>query len=454
MTARILVVDDEDSQRKIILDVLSHADYEVLQASGVTEACKRIEEDGPDLIITDLRMEDGTGMEVLAEAKRLAPATEVVVMTAYGSIEGAVTAMREGAYDYLEKPFDRDSLLACVNKALEHKRLKEENIELRGLVTSRYSLGGIVGSSSKMAEVFKIIERSVPVISTVLIQGESGTGKELVARSIHYSGPRKKGPLIAVNCAAVPENLIESELFGHEKGSFTGATSSKKGKFESADGGTIFLDEIGDMSLDLQAKLLRVLQEMKIERVGGNRLIPVDVRVLAATNKDLEKEVAEGNFRNDLFFRINVIVIDIPPLRERKEDIPPLIDHFRAKLAKKFQREYPILDPAVVDQFMTYPWPGNIRELENILERLLVLAENDIINLSDLPENLLAPRIAEEQLEDMTLPEEGISMEEVEKKLINEALARTNGHILKASKLLGMTYKTLQYRIRKHDIQL
>jgi two-component system NtrC family response regulator len=393
-------------------------------------------------------------MDVLAEAKRLAPSAEVVVMTAYGSIEGAVTAMREGAYDYLEKPFDRDSLLVCVGKALEHKQLKEENVELRDLVTSRYSLGGIVGSSSKMAEVFKLIERSVPVISTVLVQGESGTGKELVARSIHYSGPRKKGPFIAVNCAAVPENLIESELFGHEKGAFTGATNSKKGKFESADGGTIFLDEIGDMSLDLQAKLLRVLQEMKIERVGGNQLIPIDVRVLAATNKDLVQQVAEGAFRDDLFFRINVVVIDVPPLRERKEDIPPLIEHFREKLAKKFQREYPRLDSAVVDQLMAYQWPGNIRELENTLERLLVLAEGDVINLCDLPENLLAPRIDEELLEDMTLPEEGISMEEVEKKLINEALARTNGHILKASKLLGMTYKTLQYRIRKHDINL
>jgi Nif-specific regulatory protein len=332
--------------------------------------------------------------------------------------------------------------------------LTEENIELRGLVASRYSLGGIVGSSDKMAEVFKLIERSVPVISTVLIQGESGTGKELVARSIHFTGPRKKGPFIAVNCAAVPENLIESELFGHEKGAFTGATNSKKGKFESADGGTIFLDEIGDMSLDVQAKLLRVLQEMKIERVGGNRLIPVDVRVLAATNKDLVSEVSAKNFRDDLFFRINVIVIEVPPLRARKEDIPPLIDHFRDKLAKKFQREYPSLDPAVVDQFMAYQWPGNIRELENTLERLLVLAENDVIELSDLPENLLAPRIAEDQLEDMTLPEEGISMEQVERKLIEEALERTNGHILKASKLLGMTYKTLQYRIKKHDIIL
>lgn len=452
MTAKILVVDDEDSQRKIILDVLTHAEYVVSQASGVAEACLKIKEDAYDLIITDLKMEDGTGMDVLAEAGRIAPATTTVVMTAYGSIEGAVNAMREGAYDYLEKPFDRDALLVCVQKALEHKRLKEENIELRGLVKIRYSLGGIVGTSQKMAEVFKLIERSVPVVSTVLIQGESGTGKELVARSIHYTGPRKGGPFIAVNCAAVPEHLIESELFGHEKGAFTGATSSKKGKFESAHGGTIFLDEIGDMSRDLQAKLLRVLQEMKIERVGGNSLIPVDARVLVATNKNLEEEVGRGNFRDDLFFRINVIVINIPPLRERKEDIPPLVDHFQKKLAEKFQREYPRLDPAVIDQFMEYHWPGNIRELENTLERLLVLAESEAVGLADLPENILAPRIAEEQLEEMSLPENGISMEEVEKKLINEALARTNGHILRASKLLGMTYKTLQYRIKKHGI--
>jgi DNA-binding NtrC family response regulator len=454
MTARILVVDDEDSQRKIIIDVLSHADYTVAQASGVGEALRQLETNSFDLVITDLKMEDGTGMEVLAEAKQFTPDAEVVVMTAYGSIEGAVEAMRKGAHDYLTKPFDREVLLVSVRKALEHKRLKEENIELRDLVASRFSLGGIVGVSEKMQHVFRLVERSIPAPSTVLIQGESGTGKELIARSIHFTGPRKKNPFVAVNCAAVPENLIESELFGHEKGAFTGAVSSKKGKFEIADKGTIFLDEIGDMSFDLQAKLLRVLQEMKIERVGGNELIPVSVRVLAATNKNLEEEVSKGNFRDDLFFRLNVIVIDIPPLRERKEDIPPLIDHFKKKLSQKFQRDYPRLDPAVVDQFVTYHWPGNVRELENTLERLLVLAENDVIELSHLPGNIVSPQVAVEDLEGLSLPDEGISFEEVEKKLICDALARTNGHILKASKLLGMTYKTLQYRIKKHDISI
>ncbi len=451
---KILVVDDEDSQRRIIVDVLAKAEFDVMQASGASEAVRRMEEEHLDLIITDLRMEDGGGMDVLAEAKRLAPDTEVVVMTAYGSIESAVEAMRQGAYDYLTKPFDRDVLLVTVQKALEHKRLREENLELRELVKSRYSLVGIIGTSEEMQEVFKLVEKSIPVASTVLIQGESGTGKELVARSIHFDGPRKKNPFVAVNCAAVPENLIESELFGHEKGAFTGAVQKKQGKFELADGGTIFLDEIGDMSLELQAKLLRVLQEMQIERVGGTGLIPVDVRVLAATNKNLEEEVASGNFRDDLFFRLNVIVIDIPPLRARKKDIPPLIDYFQKKLSQKFQRAYPALDSAVVDQFMAYHWPGNIRELENTLERLLVLADKERIELSDLPENLLAPRIAIEELEELRLPKEGISMEDVEKKLILEALARTNGHILRASKLLGMTYKTLQYRIKKYDINV
>ena len=454
MTVRILVVDDEDSQRKIILDVLSRADYEVSEAAGVAEACRKIQEKNLDLIITDLRMDDGSGMEVLAEAKRLVPDTDVVVMTAYGSIESAVRAMREGAYDYLTKPFDNNTLLVAVQKALEHKRLREENVELRELVTSRFSLGEIVGASPGMQKVFNLIEKSLPVASTVLIQGESGTGKELVARSIHFNGHRKKGSFVAVNCAAVPENLIESELFGHEKGAFTGAVHSKKGKFEMADGGTIFLDEIGDMSLDLQAKLLRVLQEMKIERVGGNKLIPVDVRVLAATNKNLQEEVSNGAFRNDLFFRLNVIVIDIPPLREREKDIPPLIDHFQKKLSDKFQRQYPAMGPAIVDRFIAYHWPGNIRELENTLERLLVLTDKDTINVSDLPEYLLAPRPEAGEPVGMSLPEEGISIEEVEKKLIHEALARTNGHILKASKLLGMTYKTLQYRIRKYGIAL
>jgi len=453
MEPKILVVDDEDSQRLVIVDVLARANYQVVQASGAGEAACRMEESNPDLILTDLKMQDGSGMDVLDEAKRLAPDAEVVVMTAYGSIESAVEAMRQGAFNYMTKPFDRDVLLVAVQKALEHKRLREENIELRELVKTRYSLAGIIGASEEMQEVFKFVEKSIPVVSTVLIQGESGTGKELVARSIHFGGPRKKKSFVAVNCAAVPETLIESELFGHEKGAFTGAFQAKQGKFEIADGGTIFLDEIGDMSRELQAKLLRVLQERKIERVGGTKVVPVDVRVLAATNKNLLDEVKKGSFRDDLFFRLNVIVIDIPPLRARTEDIPPLIDHFQKKLTQKFQKDYPPLDPAVVDQFMVYHWPGNVRELENTLERLLVLADKKKIELSDLPENLFALRIAAEELEGLQLPKEGISMEEVEKKLITEALARTKGHILQASKLLGMTYKTLQYRIKKHGIK-
>ncbi|MBI5118427.1 sigma-54-dependent Fis family transcriptional regulator [Candidatus Poribacteria bacterium] len=452
--AKILVVDDGDTQRQIISDVLTRAKYGVAQASSTAEAIEEVTQNHLDLIITDLKMEDGNGIDVLREAKRLSPETEVIVMTAYGSIESAVEAMREGAHDYITKPFDKDVLLVSVQRALEHKRLREENIELRELVETRFTLGGIVGASPKIQKLFRLVERSIPVNSTVLIQGESGTGKELVARSIHYNGPRKTNPFIAVNCAAVPENLIESELFGHEKGAFTGAIQTKKGKFELADGGTIFLDEIGDMSLDLQAKLLRVLQEMQIERVGGTELIPIDVRVIAATNKNLEQEVAKEQFREDLFFRLNVILIEIPPLRERLEDIPPLIDHFQKKLSAKFQRKYPAMDPVVVDKLMEYYWPGNVRELENTLERLLVLTDKERIEVSDLPRNVLMPQIATQQLEGMRLPEEGLSIEDVEKKLICDALARTGGHILKASKLLGMTYKTLQYRIKKYDIRL
>ncbi len=452
--AKILVVDDEDAQRQIISDVLSRAKYDVTQASGTIEAVEQIEKDRLDLIITDLKMEDGNGIDVLRGAKQVSPETEVIVMTAYGSIESAVEAMRQGAHDYITKPFDKEVLLVSVQRALEHKQLRQENLELRELVETRFNLGNIVGTSEKMQKIFRLIERSIPVNSTVLIQGESGTGKELVARSIHFNGPRKKNPFVAVNCAAVPENLIESELFGHEKGAFTGAIQTKKGKFELADGGTIFLDEIGDMSMELQAKLLRVLQEMKIERVGGTELISVDVRVIAATNKNLEREVAKGNFREDLFFRLNVIVVDIPPLRERKEDVPPLIDFFKRKLSQEFQRRYPVLDSAVIDKFVAYHWPGNVRELENTLERLLVLTDKDKIAVDDLPRSLLAPQAAAEQLPGVRLPEEGLSIEEVEKKLICEALARTGGHILKASKLVGMTYKTLQYRIKKYDIKV
>jgi len=453
--ARILVVDDEDAQRQIIADVLSHAHYDVVQASGSSEAAGCLEREELDIVITDLKMQDGTGLDVLSEVKRTSPETEVIVMTAYGSIESAVEAMREGAYDYITKPFNKDALLVSVRRALEHRDLREENLQLRELVKTRFTTGNIVGAGKKMQRLFRLMEKSIPVNSTVLIQGESGTGKELVARSIHFDGPRKDKPFVAVNCAAVPENLIESELFGHEKGAFTGAVQTKKGKFEISHEGTIFLDEIGDMSLDLQAKLLRVLQEMKIERVGGTDLIPIDVRVIAATNKNLEQEVQKGNFREDLFFRLNVIVIEIPPLRERQEDIPLLIDHFKKKLSHEFQRPYPAIDPAVIDRFMTYHWPGNVRELENTLERLLVLTDKNKVDVSDLPRNLAYPQVVcAQELDGICLPEEGVSIDDVQKKLICEALSKTNGHILKASKLLGMTYKTLQYRIKKYGITL
>jgi DNA-binding NtrC family response regulator len=451
--ARVLVVDDEEAQRQIIADVLARARYEVTQASGATEAVRELQEDSLDLIITDLRMPDGGGMDILNEAKRVSPETEVIVMTAYGTIESAVEAMRHGAYDYITKPFNKDVLLVSVRRALEHKQLRQENLQLRELVKTRLTTGNIIGSSQKMQKLFRLMEKSIPVTSTVLIQGESGTGKELVARSIHFNGPRRNKPFVAVNCAAVPENLIESELFGHERGAFTGAIQTKKGKFELADEGTIFLDEIGDMSLDLQAKLLRVLQEMKIERVGGTDLIAIDVRVIAATNKDLEQEAQKGNFREDLFFRLNVIVIEIPPLRERIEDLPLLIDHFKKKLSDEFQRKYPPVEPAVVDRLMAYHWPGNVRELENTLERLLVLTDKNKIEVSDLPKNLCYPQAAcAQELEGIQLPDEGVCIDDVEKKLICDALSKTNGHILKASRLLGMTYKTLQYRIKKYDI--
>jgi DNA-binding NtrC family response regulator len=452
---RVLVVDDEDAQREIIADVLLRAHYEVDQANGAKEAVEFLKSNGLDLIITDLKMLDGTGIDVLNEAKQFSPETEVIVMTAYGSIESAVEAMRKGAYDYITKPFDKGVLLVSVQRALEHKQLRQENLQLRELVKTRFTTGSIVGASGKMQKLFRLMEKSIPVTSTVLIQGESGTGKELVARSIHLNGPRRNKPFIAVNCAAVPENLIESELFGHEKGAFTGAIQTKKGKFEVSNEGTIFLDEIGDMSLDLQAKLLRVLQEMKIERVGGTDLIPIDVRVIAATNKNLEQEVQKGNFREDLFFRLNVIVLEIPPLRERKEDIPLLVRHFEKKLSDEFQREYPPFDPAVIDRFMAYHWPGNVRELENTLERLLVLTDKNRIEVSDLPRSLAYPQATcSQELEGITLPDEGLCMDDVERKLICEALTKTNGHILRASKLLGMTYKTLQYRIKKYEIDI
>ncbi|NIA15190.1 MAG: AAA domain-containing protein, partial [Nitrospiraceae bacterium] len=354
-----------------------------------------------------------------------------------------------GAVDYLGKPFDKDELLVVVDKAVEHADLRRQNRQLRELVSDAAALGNIIGQAAGMQRVFDITRRAVHVNSTVLIQGESGTGKELIARHIHFAGPRAQKPFIVMNCAAIPESLVESELFGHEKGAFTGADVSRSGKFEAADGGTLFLDEIGDMQLESQAKLLRVLQDGIVERVGASETRKVDVRVIVATNRELEKRIAEGTFRQDLYYRLDVIRIDLPPLRGRIQDLPLLVAHFREKLAAKLGKPVPAIASDVIDAMGRYRWPGNVRELENALEQTFILCDAATITVDDLPEKLRQPRPAPSA---MSLPPGGVVLEDLEQDLIRQALERSGGRVKEAAELLGLSYKTLQYRLKKHDI--
>jgi DNA-binding NtrC family response regulator len=371
------------------------------------------------------------------------------MMTAHGSVRTAVQAMREGAADYLEKPFDKDELLLVLQRALERTALHAENQRLRALVKQEVSLGNIIGDSQTMCEVFQRTTRATQVQSTVLILGESGTGKELIARHIHFEGPRSKKPFIVVNCAAIPDTLVESELFGHEKGSFTGADSARAGKFEAAHGGTIFLDEIGDMPLDAQAKLLRVLQDGLVERVGSNEPRKVDVRVIVATNRNLGKRVEEGSFRQDLYYRLEVLVVSLPPLRDRLNDLPLLVKHFREKLGKKLGMSPPTVGPEIIEAFKRHAWPGNVRELEHTLEQCFVLATGAELRPEDLPEKIRKPA---PQAGGYLLPPNGIILEDLEQDLIRQAMERTGGRLKEAADLLGVTYKTLQYRLKKHEI--
>ncbi|HOZ45123.1 MAG TPA: sigma-54 dependent transcriptional regulator [Candidatus Hydrogenedentes bacterium] len=449
MKPRILITEDDDVQREVIVDILRLADYDVAGAASAPEAVAALENEPYDLLVTDMRMPGMDGLELLRKAKRLRPEMEAVVMTAYATVETAVTAMKEGAADYLAKPFDKEELLIVVGRVLEHGTLLRQNRQLRELVSTAVALGNIVGESPVMQRVFEVTRRAIPVDSTVLIQGESGTGKELVARHIHFEGPRRRKPFIVVNCAAIPDNLVESELFGHEKGAFTGAEAAREGKFEIADGGTLFLDEIGDMELGSQAKLLRVLQDGVVERVGSSRPKTVNVRVIVATNRDLRARVRNGQFREDLYFRLDVLPINLPPLRERIEDLPLLISHFRRKLADKLGRPVPALGPDALDAMRRYRWPGNVRELENTLEQLFILSDGDILGVRDLPEKL---RDIEPTAGPFRLPAGGLVLEELEEDLIRQALDRSGGRIKEAAELLGLTYKTLQYRLKKHDI--
>ena len=449
MPHRILITEDDQVQRDIIADILIKEGQDVSAAPSARAALDVIETESFDLLLTDLRMPEMDGLELLREARRRRPEMDVVLMTAHATVKTAITALREGASDYLEKPFDKDELLIIVDRVLQQRGLREENRQLRQLVSDSAALGNIIGESSPMRAVFDIVRRAVPLQTTVLIQGESGTGKELVARHIHFNGPRKSKPFIVVNCAAIPDTLVESELFGHEKGAFTGAEKSREGKFETAHGGTIFLDEIGDMALASQAKLLRVLQDGVVERVGAAKPRPVDVRVIAATNRDLRERVDEGTFREDLFYRLDVLNITIPPLRDRIDDLPVLVGHFREKISKRIGKPAAEISADAFERMRRYRWPGNVRELENTLEQLFILTDAAMITLEHLPAKL---RDAEPSPGGFHLPPGGLVLEDLEQDLIRQALQRSGGRIKEAAELLGLSYKTLQYRLKKHEI--
>jgi DNA-binding NtrC family response regulator len=444
---RVLIVDDEAAQREMAGGFLRKQGFDVALAAGGPEALEVLRREPVGLLLTDYRMPGMSGLELVAEARRLNPELPVVVMTAYGSIENAVAAMKAGAYDYLTKPIHLEALLHLVRKAHERERLLVENRELKERLHGRYRLEGIVAESGKMQEALSIVHRVAPSTATVLIRGESGTGKELIAQAIHYQSPRAEGPLVKVNCAALPETLLESELFGHVRGAFTGAVADKPGRFEAAHGGTVFLDEIGDVSPAVQAKLLRVLQEKEFERVGSNRPVKVDVRVVAATNQDLDAAVREKQFREDLYFRLNVVSIPIPPLRERREDILPLAEAFLKKYAAENDKPIRGLTREARHALLAYEYPGNVRELENAVERAVVLTRSDAIDLEDLPlafhDAVAAP--AEAPQAD-SLPGQ---LEALERRLIEDALARAGGVQTRAAELLGIGERALRYKLHK-----
>lgn len=448
----ILIVDDEKGQRDILNLILKKEGYDVVDVPGVREALVQLERREFELIMTDLKMQGQGGMELLETVLAGDPQQCVIMMTAHGSVDSAVEAMRKGAFDYLEKPLERDGLLLTLRRAFERISLVRENRVLQKRIDSIKTIPNMQGEHPKMKEVFRVVAKIAPSNSTVLIVGESGTGKELIARAIHEGSPRRDKPFMAINCAAIPDTLIESELFGHEKGSFTGANAREIGIFEAAEGGTVFLDEIGEMNVAMQAKLLRAIQEKEIRRVGGKVNIPLDVRIVSATNKELEQEIKKGAFREDLFYRLNVIRINLPPLRERGSDIKTLAEFFLEKYSKEAGITLDGISKAALKLLMNYSWPGNVRQLESVIERSVLMAESNYIEPEDLPAEITAVGLLAGGIP-FDLPPEGIAFEELEKGLIIKAMERADWVIGKAAPLLGMSYKTLQYRLDKFAIE-
>ncbi|MGB9711318.1 MAG: sigma-54-dependent transcriptional regulator [Thermodesulfovibrio sp.] len=446
----ILIIDDEQLQREILQTILSEEGYNVYTASCLEEAKEIIGKVLPDIILTDLKLGTQNGIEILNSLPEEPFKPAVIVITAFGTISSAVDAIKKGAFDYLTKPLDKEVLLVTVKKAEERMNLIKENLRLRKELYEKFKIEGIIGKSKKMLQVLDIVKKVTPTNATVLIYGESGTGKELIAKAIHYNSPRKDRPFIAINCAAIPETLIESELFGYEPGAFTGANTRKIGLIEAADKGTLFLDEIAELPLATQSKLLRVLQEKEVRRIGGKDTIRVDVRIIAATNKNLSTEVEKNKFREDLYYRLKVITVEIPPLRERKEDIPELVNFFIEKYSREFGKRINGIDNSAMEALFNYHWPGNIRQLETVIERAIIICEGEKITLKDIQDELKIsmPR----NVFEIDIPDEGINYEELEKELLKKALVKSNYVIAKAARLLGMSYKTFWYRLEKFGL--
>lgn len=442
---KILIVDDEAIVRESLHDWLTSDGYQVFTAENGPKALEIMEKERIGIVITDLVMPGMDGIELMKKAKEILPNIEVIIITAYGSIPTAITAMKEGAYDYIEKPFCPERAELLVKKLAEHQELLEENLSLRQRLEERYRFENIIAKSSKMQRVIEVIKVVAKSNATVLITGESGTGKELVARAIQSQSHRRNKPFVAVSCAALPESLLESELFGHEKGSFTGAYAQKKGKFEFANGGTLFLDEIGEMSANIQVHLLRVLEEKEFTRVGGNEPIKVDVRVISATNKDLRKAIEKQEFREDLYYRLNVVSIELPPLRERKEDIPLLAEHFLHKFAMENQKEITGFSPEAMELVLDYDWPGNVRELENAIERAVILAKGGLVTVADLPQ---------ENLSLVHLASTGKNLKEIEKNHVLNVLRETGGNYSEAARILGISRMTLYNKAKEYGFDV
>lgn len=446
--ARILVVDDEVNIREALAALLESDGYEVAAASSGQKAMEALRQEEFDVVISDLRMEGPSGIDLLRWLRETAPETEVIILTAYGTVEGAVEAMKLGAYDYIAKPVDRKRLGLLIEKALEKRRLSEENRNLRRRLSIKEEFSNIIGTSPAIRKVFKIISEVAPTNATVLITGESGTGKELVARAIHQRSPRRDQPFVTLNCGALPDTLMESELFGYEKGAFTGALTAKIGRIEAASRGTLFLDEVGDMSLKTQVDLLRVLQDKELRRLGGTGAISVDVRFIAATNRDLKEEIAAKRFREDLYYRLNVVPISMPPLRERKEDIPLLLESFLQEFCSIHRKPRKRLSEGTLELLVRYSWPGNIRELRNLVERLVLLSRKDIIEPSDLPAGIRGENEQPEITIPLTQP-----LREVEKTVIRNVLARVTRNRTAAARILGISLRALHYKIKRFGLQ-